>query len=90
MVELYIKQYDELFTYFKHDSNLNEIKRLEDEFTSFFMSRMLYILSSPEIKTLHAKSCKLIVLILETFNLNSKFDFYCLVTELIHTLDGKL
>ena len=50
---------------------------------------MLRILANPEIKSLHAYSIKLIVLILETFYSKSPFNFLGLVTEIINSLCGK-
>ena len=51
---------------------------------------MLRILANPEIKSLHAYSIKLIVLILETFYSKSPFNFLGLVTEIINSLCGKI
>ena len=54
------------------------------------VSRMLLILANPDIKSLHVNSCKIIILILETYNINSKFEFFKLISELIFTLEGEL
>ncbi|CAF0994244.1 unnamed protein product, partial [Brachionus calyciflorus] len=89
MIELYIKQYSELFIT-NDDLVMNDKKTLKNnakEFTNFLMSRMLLILSNPDIKSLHSYSCKIIILILETFSLQSQYDFFLLISELILTLD---
>lgn len=57
------------------------------DFTNFLMSKMLMILSNPDIRSLHSYSCKIIILILETFSGNNQLEFFALVAELIQTLE---
>ena len=54
------------------------------------MSTMLRILTNPKVKSLHSDSCKIVVLILEKFSLNSQYEFFNLIIELILTLEGNL
>lgn len=54
------------------------------------MIKMLRILSNPKIKSFHTESIKIIVAILETFSIQDPFDFLCLITEIILTLEGNI
>jgi hypothetical protein len=54
------------------------------------MIKMLRILSNPKIKSFHSESLKIIVAILEMFSIQDPFDFLCLITEIILTLEGNI
>jgi hypothetical protein len=52
------------------------------------MSRLFRFLSNPDTKALHSKCRKIVILILETFSVNSHCDFLNLTFELILALEG--
>lgn len=52
------------------------------------MSRLFRFLSNPDTKLLHSKCRKIVILILETFSIDSHFDFFNLTFELILALEG--
>ncbi len=53
------------------------------------MSRLFRFLSNPDTKLLHSKCRKIVILILESFSIDSHLDFFNLTCELILALEGR-